>query len=389
MPSSSSSDVEHLPEDRHARRVSGSSSPALDPRRGAARSSGSSATAFSRWRRARAEATANTSAARFRRAALLELARRPRARRDAPRSAPTARRCPRRAAPRSGRSAAAAPRRRARAPAAPRSPSSAASGWSSLLIAITSGISMIPAFSACTESPEPGISASTTVSAIESTPISLWPVPTVSRKTTSLPAASRSSSACSVDSARPPAWPRVPIERMKTPGSRKCSAEPDPVAEQRAVRERARRVDRDDADGLAGARTWRDERGDQARLADARRAREADRVRMAGVRVEPRGRARRRPGRRPRRARSRARARACRRRGRRRRASSVVQIVAGHDVGRRRDLTVLLRDAARPAARRRRPRTGSSTAAPAYIQRAPSSVGQRARERRRRAPSTA
>ena len=82
---------------------------------------------------------------------------------------------------------------------------------------------MIPAFSACTESPEPGISASTTVSAIESTPTSLWPVPTVSRKTTSLPDASSRSSAWSVDSARPPAWPRVPIERMKTPGSRKWS----------------------------------------------------------------------------------------------------------------------------------------------------------------------
>ncbi len=46
-------------------------------------------------------------------------------------------------------------------------------GWSILLIAITSGISMIPAFSAWIESPEPGISASTTVSAIESTPTSL------------------------------------------------------------------------------------------------------------------------------------------------------------------------------------------------------------------------
>ena len=46
---------------------------------------------------------------------------------------------------------------------------------------------MIPAFRAWIESPEPGISASTTVSAIESTPTSLWPVPTVSRKTTSLP----------------------------------------------------------------------------------------------------------------------------------------------------------------------------------------------------------
>ena len=49
---------------------------------------------------------------------------------------------------------------------------------------------MIPAFSACTESPDPGISTSTTVSATERTPTSVWPVPTVSRKTTSFPAAS-------------------------------------------------------------------------------------------------------------------------------------------------------------------------------------------------------
>ena len=82
---------------------------------------------------------------------------------------------------------------------------------------------MIPAFSAWIESPEPGISTSTTVSAIDSTPTSLCPVPTVSRKTTSLPAASSTSSACSVVSARPPWWPRVPIERMKTSGSRKWS----------------------------------------------------------------------------------------------------------------------------------------------------------------------
>ena len=39
-----------------------------------------------------------------------------------------------------------------------------------------------------------------------------------------MPAASRSSSDCSVASASPPRCPRVPIERMKTPGSRKWSA---------------------------------------------------------------------------------------------------------------------------------------------------------------------
>ena len=67
-----------------------------------------------------------------------------------------------------------------------------APGWSILLIAITSGISMIPAFSACTESPEPGIRTSTTSSAMLITSTSLCPVPTVSRKTTSVPAASSS-----------------------------------------------------------------------------------------------------------------------------------------------------------------------------------------------------
>ena len=74
------------------------------------------------------------------------------------------------------------------------------------------------------ESPEPGMSTSSTVSAIPITSTSLWPVPTVSTKTTSFPAASRTSSAWSAASVSPPRWPRVPIERMKTPGSRKWSA---------------------------------------------------------------------------------------------------------------------------------------------------------------------
>ena len=82
---------------------------------------------------------------------------------------------------------------------------------------------MIPALSAWIESPEPGISTSTTVSAIPMTSTSLCPAPTVSRKTSSFPAASRMSSACRVVSASPPRCPRVPIERMKTSGSRKWS----------------------------------------------------------------------------------------------------------------------------------------------------------------------
>jgi hypothetical protein len=52
---------------------------------------------------------------------------------------------------------------------------------------------------------------------------SAWPTPTVSRKTSSLPEASMSRAAWSVASDRPPSEPRLAIERMNTPGSRKWS----------------------------------------------------------------------------------------------------------------------------------------------------------------------
>ena len=94
------------------------------------------------------------------------------------------------------------------------------------------------------------------------------------------------------------AWPRVPIERMKTPGSRKWSVEPDPVAEQRALRERARRVDRDRRRRcLPRGAHVADERRDEARLADAGRPGEADRVRACRCAGTARGRARTPPGR--------------------------------------------------------------------------------------------
>ena len=96
-------------------------------------------------------------------------------------------------------------------------------GWSALLTTITSGISITPAFSAWIESPEPGISASTIVSAWSTMSISAWPTPTVSISTSSLPAASITSATCSAASERPPRAPREAIERMKTPGSRKWS----------------------------------------------------------------------------------------------------------------------------------------------------------------------
>ena len=67
------------------------------------------------------------------------------------------------------------------------------SGWSALLMTITSGISITPAFSAWIESPEPGISTSTIVSAWSMMSISACPTPTVSTNTSSRPAASSSS----------------------------------------------------------------------------------------------------------------------------------------------------------------------------------------------------
>ena len=97
------------------------------------------------------------------------------------------------------------------------------SGWSALLTTITSGISITPALSAWIESPEPGMSTSTTESAWSITSTSACPTPTVSSSTSSLPAASISSAVWSAASASPPSAPRVAIERMKTPGSRKCS----------------------------------------------------------------------------------------------------------------------------------------------------------------------
>ena len=159
-------------------------------------------------------------------------------------------------------------------------------GWSALLTTITSGISITPAFSAWIESPEPGISASTIVSAWSTMSISAWPTPTVSISTSSLPAASIASATCRAASERPPRAPREAIERMKTPGSRKWS--------ERRIRSpsRAPRVK-----GLEGSiestATWRSalrssagERADQGALADPGRAGEADDPRLAGARVD-------------------------------------------------------------------------------------------------------
>src|SRR4051812_28107151 len=77
----------------------------------------------------------------------------------------------------------------------------------------------MPAFAAWIPSPIPGASSTTVVSASRTTSTSDWPTPTVSMRTTSQPTASSTRSACGAAAASPPRWPRVAIDRMKTPGS--------------------------------------------------------------------------------------------------------------------------------------------------------------------------
>jgi len=88
---------------------------------------------------------------------------------------------------------------------------------------------------------------------------------TVSTRTTSVPSASRTLTTLAVARARPPACPRLAIERMKMPSSGIAPRIADPVAEDRAAGERARGIDRDDGDArcalAVGPRETIDERG--------------------------------------------------------------------------------------------------------------------------------
>ena len=129
------------------------------------------------------------------------------------------------------------------------------SGWSALLTTMTSGISMTPAFSAWIESPEPGISTSTIVSAWSMMSTSAWPTPDgLEEHVVACPTASMSSAACSAASDSPPSAPRLAIERMNTPGSRKCSVRRMRSPSSAPLRERRRRVDREHADLAVRAR---------------------------------------------------------------------------------------------------------------------------------------
>ena len=117
---------------------------------------------------------------------------------------------------------------------------------------------MIPAFNACTESPEPGISTSRTVSAIPITSTSLCPAPTVSSSDELLAGGVQQERGLQRrlgEAAEMAARPHRADEDTRV---EEVVGEPDPVAEERALGERARRVDRDHADGpICAARTCR------------------------------------------------------------------------------------------------------------------------------------
>ena len=133
---------------------------------------------------------------------------------------------------------------------------------------------MIPAFSACTESPEPGMSTSSDrVGDADHLDLALAGADRLEEDEL-LAGRVEHEQRLQRRLGEPAEVAARPHRADEDAGIEEVVGEPDPVAEQRAVRERARRVDRDDADACAPrAAHVADERRDQARLADAGRAR--------------------------------------------------------------------------------------------------------------------
>ncbi len=157
---------------------------------------------------------------------------------------------------------------------------------SALFTTNTSAISMIPALRACTSSPRPGTSTTSSRRRCPTISTSSCPTPTVSTRITSLPEAASTVSTWPVAAARPPRWPRVAIERMNTPGSRAWAC----------MRMRSPRI-APPLKGEVGSTATiptrlalraqvRGQPVDERRLAGARRAGDADDQRAAGVREE-------------------------------------------------------------------------------------------------------
>ena len=145
---------------------------------------------------------------------------------------------------------------------------------------------MIPAFNACTESPEPGISTRSTVSAIPITSISLWPGADRLEQDEILARRveqERRLQGRLRQTAEVAARPHRADEDL---GVEEVVREADPVAEQRSLRERARRVDRDHAHRPPQTAHVPDERAHERRLADAGRPGDADHEAAPGLAVE-------------------------------------------------------------------------------------------------------
>ena len=155
---------------------------------------------------------------------------------------------------------------------------SSAPGRSALLITNTSAISSRPALLACTESPQPGFTTTTVVSAAPATSTSTWPTPTVSITIQGHPAASRTRTASRVASESPPRWPRVAIERMNTPSSVAWSDIRTRSPRMAPPREGRRRVDGEHGDRVALSPGDAQQGVGEGRLAGAGRAGDADRV---------------------------------------------------------------------------------------------------------------
>ena len=134
-------------------------------------------------------------------------------------------------------------------------------------------------------SPSPGTLTTTVVCAARMTSTSSWPTPTVSIK---MRVAHRIEHVCDIErGAREPAEVAARRDALdEHAGIERVALHPDPIAEDRAARERRGRIDAHHADPLAGRAIVRDQRIDHRRLAGAGIAGEPHEIRATGVRVE-------------------------------------------------------------------------------------------------------
>ena len=136
----------------------------------------------------------------------------------------------------------------------------------------------------------------TIVSAWSMMSTSAWPTPTVSRNTSSLPAASMSSAAWSAASRQPAERAAVGHRADEDAGVEEVLGEADAVPEQRAVGEGRARVDREHRDVALGLAAQLRQRADERRLAGARARPSGRRSRPCRCAGRPRARAPSRAG---------------------------------------------------------------------------------------------